>query len=62
MGFFNLFSRKQTVVKKQESTAPKEDKVVAVGAKDDMDEHIQGFNNSNITFSGDLKGFDYADI
>ena len=33
-----------------------------VGAKDDLDEHIQGFNNSNITFSGNLKGYDYDDI
>lgn len=62
MGFFsNIFGRRQQT--EQKPVAQSDDsRTVAVGAKDDQDEHIQGFNNSNITFSGDLKGFNYADI
>ena len=62
MGLFNLFSRKKTEEPVKTEPVKTENRVIAVGAKDDMDEHIQGFNNSNITYTGDLKGFNYADI
>ena len=59
MGQFDMFRRKE----KQEPVKEEPVKVTsAVGAKDDADEHRQGFNNSNITFSGNLKGFDYDAI
>ena len=62
MGFFsNIFGRKQQP-QEVHAESHTESRDIAVGAKDDQDEHIQGFNNSNITFSGDLKGFNYADI
>lgn len=35
---------------------------VAVGATDDGDSHITSYDNSNITFQGELAGFDYDKI
>lgn len=59
MGFFDFFrtnSRRQAppVIEKNN----KQD--IVVGASKDQDEEsIQSFNNSNITFNGELSGYDY---
>jgi hypothetical protein len=59
MGFLDrLFSRPLT-----EASRPQPKKIdVAVGAGSDKDETIQSFENSNITFSGELVGYDYSAI
>jgi len=56
MGLFDrLFSRNAPVA----STAPRN---VAVGAGNSLEETFQSFENSNITFSGELSGYDYSAI
>lgn len=58
MGFFDRFKRT-----KQEASAPQQKVDVFVGASRSNDsETIQSFNNSNITFSGSLAGYDYDSI
>ncbi len=60
MGLFDrLFSRTTTT----EASPPPKKINYAVGAGRDEDkETIQSFDNSNITYSGDLVGFDYTNI
>lgn len=53
------FRRSQPPVKIAQAEKPK----VVVGATgDDGDTSIQTFNNTNITYQGDLEGFDYTSI
>lgn len=55
MGLFDrLLSRNSPV-----ASSPQK---IAVGAGNDKDETIQSFENSNITFSGELAGYDYSAI
>lgn len=65
MGFFDRF-RRNTRTLTQEASRPSADEVkrdVVVGARGDNDEiQIQSFNNNNITYSGELVGYDYASI
>ena len=63
MGLFDLFRRKAAPV----VSAPEEPVVkttVYVGAKNEETERkdYQSYNNSNITFSGELAGYDYDSI
>ena len=65
MGFFDLFRRNNT----RRGTPPKilsdnENKkdVIVGAAKNDDETAIQSFTNSNITFSGELAGYDYDTI
>ena len=67
MGFWDNMRRRRTSA--QEARPPQAipqaiDKPdVVVGAKHDMDEvQVQSFNNSNITFNGNLAGYDYDAI
>lgn len=66
MGFMNSFKKRRQAAE-NEGTRPslKIDKPdgVVVGARNDADEvQIQSFSNSNITFSGELAGYDYDSI
>lgn len=66
MGFMDNFKRRKVSDNGERTRPPvridKPDGVV-VGARNDNDEvQIQSFNNSNITFSGSLAGYDYDDI
>ena len=58
MGIFDrLFSRNTTVAEQPQK------KVLAVGVGKEQDqETIQSFNNSNFTFSGELSSYDYVSI
>ena len=59
MGFFDRFFRRTTTT--VASQPVKRD--VFVGASNERDEQtIQSFSNSNITFSGELSGYDYDSI
>ncbi len=58
MGFFNrLFNRTDS-----EASKPQKRIEIAVGAGKALDETFQSFENSNITFSGELAGYDYTSI
>lgn len=58
MGLFDrLFSRNTPV-----ASSPQKRIDIAVGAGKEKDETIQSFENSNITFSGELSGYDYSYI
>ena len=58
MGFLDrLFGRQPTV-----ASNPQKRFDIAVGAGKGADETIQSFENSNITFSGELAGYDYSSI
>lgn len=67
MGFFDRFRRRPQDVlppKEIEKGSSKEPKVV-VGATDTTDEErkdLQSYNNQNITFSGELMGYNYDSI
>ena len=63
MGLLDMFRRRKPVEASAEP--PKTDAPVKVvtGAKDDNDTvNYQSFSNSNITFNGDLVGYDYNSI
>lgn len=70
MGIFDIFRRKpevkQPLVELSQNLAEPGLKVqTVVGAKGGQEEDrhdIQAFNNSNITFSGELSGYDYDNI
>lgn len=65
MGFFDRFRREPKTVIKEKSrpSSVEERKDIVVGAKNDADEtQIQSFSNSNITFNGELVGYDYGSI
>ena len=61
MGFFDRFrNNKEDAMTHKSVDAPSK---VFVGANNDNDEtQIQSFNNTNITFSGELAGYDYDSI
>lgn len=60
MGFFDRFLRRTTTTTVASQPVKKE---VFVGASNDRDENsIQSFSNSNITFTGELSGYDYSAI
>ena len=62
MGFFDLF-RRQRPVEAAAKQLPEKPKKTIVGAKDDDDRtDYQSFSNSNITFNGNLIGYNYDDI
>jgi len=56
MGLFDWFRRPAVHVE------PQPQKVVVGASKDNDEDQIQTFNNSNITFSGSLSGYDYDAI
>ena len=59
MGFFDRFRR----AKAQPAPAkPEPKREVYVGANAEDAPYYQSFNNQNITFSGELKGYDYNAI
>ena len=59
MGLFDRFFKRTTTT---EASRPQK-REVFVGASNDRDEQsLQSFNNSNITFSGELSGYDYNSI
>ena len=59
MGFFDRFIRRTTTT----VASQPEKREVYVGASNEQDVTlIQSFSNSNITFSGELAGFDYGSI
>ena len=62
MGFFDRFRRKTPVVSPPEE--PTKPTTVYVGAKNEDPERkdYQSYNNQNITFSGELSGYDYDSI
>lgn len=64
MGFFDIFRRapKAVQVEPLQETTKKVSNIV--GAKDDQDQRndVQAFNNANITFSGELAGYNYDSI
>lgn len=60
MGLFDFLRRKNTAAEVKPVSEKTED--IIVGAKEDELEQFQSFNNSNITFRGNLKGFDYDNI
>ena len=64
MGFFDIFRRapKAVQVEPLQETTKKVNNIV--GAKDDQDQRndVQAFNNANITFSGELAGYNYDSI
>ena len=64
MGLFDWFRRgTKKEVLPPSSTIREKEALVFVGASKDDDEHqIQSFSNSNITYSGELTGFDYTSI
>lgn len=72
MGLFNWFTRSSvkayqeyTKDAAEESRPSKIDvsRTAVVGASNAADEtQVQSFNNSNITFSGELAGYDYSKI
>lgn len=64
MGFFDRFRRPQKPQKIETSRPSEADaKEIVVGARSDADEtQIQTFSNNNITYNGELVGFDYTTI
>ena len=59
MGLFDRFRNRPV----QTASAPKNTtQKIAVGAGSAQDEFFQSFENSNITFSGELAGYDYTSI
>lgn len=59
MGFFDRFRKRTTTT----VASQPEKKEVYVGASNEQDVTlIQSFSNSNITFSGELSGYDYGSI
>ena len=62
MGFFDRF-RRQKPVEAAVDQLPKKNEKFVVGAKDDNDSiGYQSYSNSNITFNGNLVGYDYDNI
>lgn len=58
MGLFSrVFNRRVS-----EAPAPQKPSTIAVGANPTQDEFFQSYENSNITFSGELAGYDYSSI
>lgn len=63
MGFFDFFRPSTRRGTPPQTAEKKINKEIVVGASKDQDEKaIQSFNNSNITFSGELAGYDYDNI
>lgn len=63
MGFLDRFRRGTKTVETRPSKAVDLGRSVFVGASREADEQqIQSFSNSNITYSGELSGFDYTSI
>ena len=64
MGLFDLFRRAPRAVQAEPLPEVTKRADNIVGAKDDQDQRkdIQAFNNSNITFSGELAGYNYDSI
>lgn len=61
MGFWDRFFRRTTTT--TVAPQPQTKKEVHVGASREQDEQtVQSFNNSNITFSGELAGYNYDSI
>lgn len=61
MGFWDLFRRGQKEALRPSQQPDK--RTTVVGASSDQDEkHYQGFSNHNITYSGDIAGYDYTTI
>lgn len=62
MGFFDRFiNNKESVIDARSIDAPRGN--VFVGASNENDEtQIQSFSNGNITYSGELSGYDYTSI
>jgi hypothetical protein len=59
MGFFDRFFRRTTTTVASQPAK----REVFVGASNERDEQVvQSFSNSNITFSGELSGYDYDSI
>lgn len=60
MGLFDRFFKRTITTT---ASRPEKKKEVFVGASNDRDEQsLQSFSNSNITFSGELSGYDYDSI
>lgn len=62
MGFFDTISQLWRRPTQQAEPPAKKEKPgrVAVGAKEEEErKDLQSYNNSNITFSGELSGYDY---
>ena len=67
MGLFDRFRRRNTQAATesmpQRNTRVSASETVVVGAGNEKDEvQIQSFSNSNITFNGNLAGYDYSSI
>ena len=65
MGFWDFIGSFRRQPSKQAEPPVKRERPgkIAVGAKDDEErKDIQSYNNSNITFSGELYGYDYDSI
>ena len=59
MGFLDFFRAKP----QPEKVTPRAQKDVYVGANvEETEPYYQSFNNANITFNGELKGYDYNAI
>lgn len=61
MGFFDRFFRRTTTTVASQPE-PAEKRVFVGASKDEDITTVQSFSNSNITFSGELAGFDYGSI
>lgn len=59
MGIFDIFSRKR---EEPPAVIKTVDRPVIIGATNNGEDVIAAYNNDNITFNGDLKGFDYDSI
>lgn len=66
MGFFDLFRRNRTALQPAPPDKDIKKEKIYVGAKDgdieDERKDYQSYNNTNITFSGELSGYDYDSI
>lgn len=63
MGFFDRFKRSKELPNKAAQSPAEKTKDVVVGSSDETFNYmIATYSNSNITFTGDLKGYDYTSI
>lgn len=63
MGFLDRFRRPKVVEAAVDQLPQKRNEKIITGAKDDNDTiNYQSFTNSNITFNGNLTGYDYDSI
>lgn len=62
MGFFDRFRRVSRKEELRPSKNNKDDRIVVGASKDEDEQSLQSFSNSNITFNGNLTGYDYDAI